>query len=80
MRDNRIRSDESFESLSVDGFPGFASKYLCEKWDEDKAANNADIDEYKEFLELDSLKGVSMTEQYFFAVKYSFRRDLLKVE
>ena len=79
MRKNRIRSDESFESLSLDGFPGFASKYLCESWDEDKVANKADIGEYKKFLELDRQKGVSMTEQYFFAIKYSFRRDLLKV-
>ena len=83
MRANRIRSDDSFEYLALHGFaskhPGFASKYLHKTWDEDKVENRADIDEYKKFLEIDSQAGVSMTEQFFFVVKYTFRQDLLKV-
>ena len=81
MRNNRIPSDESFETLSLDGrYSGFASKYLCKCWDEKKVENNADIDQYKKFLELDrQARKSTMTQQYFYAVKYTFRRDILKV-
>ena len=79
MRENRIPSDDTYDSLSKEGFAGYASKYLCRSWDAKSLSNRADIDNYKKFLEDDSKVGVSMTEQFFFAVKYSFRQDLLEV-
>ena len=81
MRNNRIPSDESFETLSLDGrYSGFASKYLCECWDQKSVENKADIDQYKKFLELDrQARKSTMTQQFFYVVKYTYRRDLLKV-
>ena len=48
-------------------------------WDETDLMNKAEIDIYKELITIDEKLGTKMTEQLFYCVKYSFRKDLFKV-
>ena len=48
-------------------------------WDETDLINKADINIYKELITIDEKLGTKMTEQLFYCVGYSFRKDLFKV-
>ena len=48
-------------------------------WDETDLINKADINIYKELITIDEKLGTQMTEQMFYGVQFSFRKDLFKV-
>ena len=48
-------------------------------WDETDLSNKADINIYKELITIDEKLGTKMTEQLFWCVGFSFRKDLFKV-
>ena len=73
-------SGQDYDTLrKTRGWAGFASYYVGKSWDESKLANKADIDIYKELITIDEKLRTKMTEQVQICVKYSYRKDLLKV-
>ena len=61
------------------GWAGFASYYIGASWDETELVNKADINIYKELILIDEKLGTKMTEQLWYCVGYSYRKDLFKV-
>ena len=60
-------------------FSGFAHYYLQKCWRNDDLANKADVDVYKQLLDIDAELGTSETEQLFQCVSWTFRIDLIQV-
>ena len=65
--------------LREKGFVGFADCYLQQSYDKSELRNKAEIEIYKELLEIDSQLGTTLTEQLFKCVFQSLRMDLIKV-
>ena len=61
------------------GHFGYADYYLQESYDESALRNKAEIEIYKEFLQIDGKLGTTQTEKLFGCVYYSGRMDLIKV-
>ena len=61
------------------GWVGYAHYYIHNCWDESELKNKADVAVYKQLLKIDSKLGTTQTEQLFWCVFYSLRRDLIKV-
>ena len=61
------------------GHFGYADYYLQESYDESAFRNKAEIEIYKEFLQIDGKLGTTQTEKLFGCVYYSGRMDLIKV-
>ena len=60
-------------------FVGYAHYYLHQCWDESKLKNKADVTVYKQLLQIDSKLGTTQTEQLFWCVRLSPRKDLIEV-
>ena len=61
------------------GYVGFAHYYLQKCDDESELISKADIEIYKNLLEIDAKLGTTSTEQLFWCVFYSVRMDIMKV-
>ena len=61
------------------GYVGFANYYLQECWDESGLKNIADVEIYKQLLEIDSKLGTTQSEQLFECVFNTLQMDLIKV-
>ena len=61
------------------GYVGYAHYYLKKSYDESELKYKAEIEIYKNLLEIDSKLGTTSTEQLFKCVSYSVRMDLIKV-
>ena len=61
------------------GFAGYAHYYLNACWNESELKNKADIEIYKQVLDIDAKLGTSQSEQLFECVTCSVRIDLIKV-
>ena len=72
-------TENEFDVLRKYGFVGYAEYYLQKCWDESKLKNKADVEIYKQLLEIDSKLGTTQTEQLFKCVFHSLRIDLIKV-
>ena len=68
--------DELREEL---GFVGYAHYYLQKCWNESELKNQADVEIYKQLLEIDSKLGTTQSEQLFQCVFNSLRIDLIMV-
>ena len=68
--------DELREEL---GFVGYANYYLQKCWDKSELKNKADVTIYKLLLEIDSKLGTTQSEQLFWCLCYSPRKDLIEV-
>ena len=72
-------TENKFEMLRENGFAGYAEYYLQGCWDKSELTNKADVDIYKQLIEIDAKLGTTQTEQLFWCVFYSLRMDLIKV-
>ena len=61
------------------GYVGYANYYLHNCYDESELRNKAEIEIYKELLEIDAKLGTTSTKQLIWCVFYSVRMDLIKV-
>ena len=71
--------DGFYDVLQENGYVGYASYYLQECWDESELKNKADVEIYKQLLEIDSKLGTTQSEQLFECVFNTVRMDLIKV-
>ena len=76
FRDQENIYDELREEF---GCVGYAHYYLQECWNESELKNKADVEIYKQLLEIDSKLGIPQLEQLFSCVFHSLRMDLIKV-
>ena len=77
---NMIVEDGFYDVLrEKHGYVGYANYYLKECWDESKLNNKADVEIYKQLLEIDSKLGTTQTEQLLKCLCYSPRKDLIEV-
>ena len=60
-------------------YVGYANYYLRECWDESELKNKADVAVYKQLLEIDSKLGTTQSEQLFWCLHFSPRKDLIEV-
>ena len=58
---------------------GFADYYLTKCWNASEFTNKANVAVYKQLLVIDSKLGTSQTEQLFFCLYNSLRKDIMKV-
>ena len=70
---------DDYDEIREYGGVGYGNYYLRECWDKSELKNKADVTIYKQFLEIDSKLGTTQSEQLFWYVFYSLRRDLIKV-
>ena len=70
---------DDYDSIRKNGEVGYAHYYLNECWDESELKNKADVFIYKHLLEIDAKLGTTQTEQLFWCVFHSLRKDLIKV-
>ena len=70
---------EKHDWLRENGFVGYAEYYLKACWDESKVNKKADVTIYKQLLEIDSKLGTTQTEQLFWCLRYSPRKDFIEV-
>ena len=76
----RCWSDGDYDTLrKKHGWAGFANYYIGSRWDETDLVNKANINIYKELITIDEKLGTTMTEQLFWCVNGSYRKDLFKV-
>ena len=61
------------------GYVGYANYYIRHCWDDSELKNKADVEIYKQLLEIDAKLGTTQTEQLFECVFDSLRIDLIKV-
>ena len=60
-------------------YVGYAEYYLKKCWNKSELRNNADVEIYKQLLEIDSKLGTIQSEQLIECVFHSLRMDLIKV-
>ena len=70
--------DGEYDELRELGCVGYAHYYIHNCWNKSELKNKADVEIYKELLEIDSKLGTTQSEQLFDCVIYS-RMDLIKV-
>ena len=70
--------DDAYDILRHE-FAGFASYYVRASYNDTELVNKADINIYKELILIDEKLGTKMTEQLFWCVQCSYRKDLFKV-
>ena len=61
------------------GYVGYANYYLGNCYDDSALINKAEIETYKELLDIDSKLGTMQSEQLYGCVQMSIRMDLIKV-
>ena len=61
------------------GYVGYAHYYLQHCWDKFELKNKADVEIYKQLLEIDSKLETTQSEQLFKCVFHSLRMDLIMV-
>ena len=61
------------------GYVGYADYYLQKCWNESELKNKPDVTIYKQLLEIDSKLGTTQSEQLFWCLAYSPRKDLIEV-
>ena len=71
--------EKNFDVLREKNFVGYANYYLQESWDETELKNKADVTIYKQLLEIDAKLGTTQTEQLYWCLRYSPRKDLIEV-
>ena len=71
--------DGEYDELRELGFVGYAEYYLSECWDESELKNEADVTVYKQLLEIDAKLGITPSEQLYWCLHYSPRKDLIEV-
>ena len=71
--------ENEFDELQKAGFAGFADYYLQTFYCESDLENKAEIEIYKDLLEIDSQLGTPQTEQLIRCAFHSVRIDLIKV-
>ena len=73
-------TENKFQMLrEKNGYVGYANFYNHNCWDKSELKNKADVEIYKQLLEIDSKLGTTQTEQLFKCVFHSLRMDLIKV-
>ena len=72
-------TENEFDVLQENGFVGYAEYYLKGSYNESELRNEAEIEIFKELLEIDSQLGTTPTKQLFGCVSQSLRMDLIKV-
>ena len=72
-------NENLFDVLREKDFVGYANYNWRGCWDESESKNKADVTIYKQLLEIDSKLGTTQTEQLFECVRFSPRKDLIKV-
>ena len=73
-------TENKFEMLREKfGYVGYANYYLRGCWDDSELKNKADVEIYKQLLEIDAKLGTTQTEQLFWCVNNSLRIDLIQV-
>ena len=76
----KIRVGENvFDELRKKHLGGYAHYYLAHCSDDSALINKAEIETYKELLDIDSKLGTTQAEQLFECLFYSVRMDLIKV-
>ena len=70
---------EKHDKVREFGFVGYAEYYLNNCWDESELKNKADLEIYKQLLEIDSKLGTTQSEQLRFCLRYSPRNDFIEV-
>ena len=70
------KHDDELRKLS---YVGYANYYLRECWDKSELKNKADVQIYKQLLEIDSKLGTTQSEQLRRCLRYSPRMDLIEV-
>ena len=73
---DRIERNDQLREL---GFVGYANYYLKACWNDSELTNKADVEIYKQLLEIDSKLGTTQSDQLFECVFHSLRIDLIKV-
>ena len=73
---DQVELDDELREL---GYVGYANHYLRECWDESELKNKADVTIYKQLLEIDAKLGTTQSEQLWWCVHYSPRKDLIEV-
>ena len=76
FRDQENIYDELREKL---GYVGYAHYYIRNCWDESELKNKADVEIYKQLLEIDSKLGTTQSEQLRWCLAFSPRKDLIEV-
>ena len=61
------------------GYVGYANYYIRHCWDDSELKNKADVEIYKQLLEIDAKLGTTQSEQLFECIFHSLRMDLIKV-
>ena len=70
---------DDYDEIREDGGVGYAHFYLDECWNESELKNKADVTIYKQLLEIDAKLGTTQTEQLYWCLRYSPRKDLIEV-
>ena len=76
--DMHVKDDE-YDELRELGYVGYAEYYLSECLNESELINKADVEIYKQLLEIDAKLGTTQSEQLRWCLAYSPRKDLIEV-